>query len=131
MTFSRIKVRGWILAAAPAAMLAAGPALADGDAAAGEKVFVKCKTCHTLEAGKNKVGPSLAGLIGRPAGSLADFNYSDAMKASGLTWDEATLNEYLADPKGKVPGNKMVFAGVKKDEDRANLIAYLKTATAQ
>ena len=131
MTFSRIKVRGWILAAAPAAMLAAGPALADGDAAAGEKVFVKCKTCHTLEVGKNKVGPSLAGLIGRPAGSLADFNYSDAMKASGLTWDEATLNEYLADPKGKVPGNKMVFAGVKKDEDRANLIAYLKTATAQ
>ncbi len=129
--FSRSRVRGWAMVAVPAMMLAAGPALAEGDAAVGEKLFVKCKTCHTLEAGKNKVGPSLAGLIGRPAASLADFNYSDAMKASGLTWDEATLNEYLADPKGKVPGNKMVFPGVKKDEDRANLIAYLKQATAQ
>ena len=129
--FSRSRVRGWALAAVPAMMLVAGPALAEGDAAVGEKLFVKCKTCHTLEAGKNKVGPSLAGLIGRPAASVADFNYSDAMKASGLTWDEATLNEYIADPKGKVPGNKMVFPGVKKDEDRANLIAYLKQATAQ
>lgn len=131
MTFSRDRIRSWVWAAVPAVMLVAGPALADGDAAAGEKLFVKCKTCHTLEAGKNKVGPSLAGLIGRAAASVADFNYSDAMKASGITWDEATLSEYLADPKGKVPGNKMVFPGMKKDEDRANLIAYLKTATAQ
>jgi cytochrome c len=112
-------------------MLAAGPALADGDAAAGEKIFIKCKTCHTLEAGKNKVGPSLAGVIGRKAGTAPDFNYSDAMKNSGITWDEAALNEYITDPKAKVPGNKMVFPGVKKDEDRANLIAYLKQAAAQ
>jgi cytochrome c len=131
MTISRNLIRAWVLAAAPAMMLAAAPASAEGDAAAGEKLFVKCKTCHTLEAGKNKVGPSLAGLMGRPAASVADFNYSDAMKASGITWDESTLGEYLADPKGKVPGNKMVFPGMKKDEDRANLIAYLKTATAQ
>jgi cytochrome c len=120
----------WVIAALPV-MLAAGPALADGDAAAGEKIFIKCKTCHTLEAGKNKVGPSLAGLIGRKAGTAPDFNYSDAMKNSGITWDEAALSEYIADPKGRVPGNKMVFPGVKKDEDRANLIAYLKQATAQ
>jgi cytochrome c len=131
MTFSRVGIKGWVFAAAPALMLIAGPVLAEGDAAAGEKLFVKCKTCHTLEAGKNKVGPSLAGLIGRPAGSIADFNYSDAMKASGLTWDEATLDAYLADPKGKVPGNKMIFPGVKKPEDRANLIAYLKQAAGQ
>jgi cytochrome c len=120
----------WAMAALPI-MLAAGPALADGDAAAGEKIFIKCKTCHTLEAGKNKVGPSLAGLIGRKAGTAPDFNYSDAMKNSGITWDEAALNEYITDPKAKVPGNKMVFPGVKKDEDRANLIAYLKQAAAQ
>ena len=120
----------WAMAALPI-MLAAGPVLADGDAAAGEKIFIKCKTCHTLEAGKNKVGPSLAGLIGRKAGTAPDFNYSDAMKNSGITWDEAALNEYITDPKAKVPGNKMVFPGVKKDEDRANLIAYLKQATAQ
>jgi len=120
----------WAITALPI-MLAAGPALADGDAAAGEKIFTKCKTCHTLEAGKNKVGPSLAGLIGRKAGTAPDFNYSDAMKNSGITWDEASLNDYITDPKGKIPGNKMVFPGVKKDEDRANLIAYLKQATAQ
>src|SRR5262245_5999889 len=121
----------WVIAALPALMLAAGPALADGDAAAGEKIFIKCKTCHTLEAGKNKVGPSLAGLIGRKAGTAPDFNYSDAMKNSGITWDDAALNEYIKDPKAKVPGNKMVFPGVKKDEDRANLIAYLNQATTQ
>lgn len=131
MRFSRGGSKGWVFAAASALMLTAGPALAEGDAAAGEKLFVKCKTCHTLEAGKNKVGPSLAGLMGRPAASVADFNYSDAMKASGLTWDEANLDAYLADPKGKVPGNKMVFPGMKKPEDRANLIAYLKQAAGQ
>jgi cytochrome c len=130
MKLTRNHVARWVIAALPV-MLAAGPALADGDAAAGEKIFIKCKTCHTLEAGKNKVGPSLAGLIGRKAGTAPDFNYSDAMKNSGITWDEASLNEYITDPKGRVPGNKMVFPGVKKDEDRANLIAYLKQATAQ
>jgi cytochrome c len=130
MKLMRNHLARWAIAALPI-MLAAGPALADGDAAAGEKIFIKCKTCHTLEAGKNKVGPSLAGLIGRKAGTAPDFNYSDAMKNSGITWDEVALNEYITDPKAKVPGNKMVFPGVKKDEDRANLIAYLKQATAQ
>ena len=106
-----------------------GLAQAEGDAAKGEKVFNKCKACHTLEAGKNKIGPSLHGLIGRAAGTAEGFKYSDAMAGSGLTWDEATLDQYLADPKGFIPGNKMVFVGVKKDDQRADVIAYLKEAT--
>lgn len=115
------------------AMIAAVPTLAaaDGDAAKGEKVFRKCKACHTVDEPKNKVGPHLDGIIGRKAGAAEGFAYSDAMKNSGLTWDEATLDAYLKDPKGTVPGNKMIFAGLPKDDERADLIAYLKTATAK
>jgi cytochrome c len=109
----------------------ANAALAAGDPAQGEKVFGKCKACHTLEAGKNKIGPSLAGLFGRTAGTVEDFKYSDAMKASGIVWDEAALDNYLADPKKAIPGNKMVFPGLKKEEDRQNVIAYLAEATKQ
>ena len=108
--------------------LAAAPAYADGDAAAGEKVFKKCKTCHTLEAGKNRVGPTLAGVFGRTAGTLEGFKFSKAMTESGVVWDETTIAEYVADPKGFMPGNKMTFPGVKDEADRANLIAYLKEA---
>jgi len=100
-----------------------------GDAAKGKKIFAKCMACHTTEAGKNKVGPSLHGIIGRKSGSIADFTYSDAMKNSNLTWDEATLDKYLTSPKAEVPGNKMVFPGLPKADDRANVIAYLKEAT--
>jgi cytochrome c len=89
--------------------------------------FNQCKACHKVEAGKNGVGPSLAGVFGRKAGSEPTFKYSDAMKNSGLTWDEAGLGKYLADPKGTVPGNKMAFAGLKKPEDLAAVIDYLKT----
>ena len=116
--------------------LVAGVALMAGvssasaqDAAAGEKVFNACKACHTLEAGKNRVGPSLHGLIGRPSGSVEGFAYSPAMKNAGVTWNDETLAKYLADPKGFVAGNKMAFAGVKKEEDLKNLIAYLNEAT--
>ena len=108
--------------------LAAAPAYADGDAAAGEKVFKKCKTCHTLEAGKNRVGPTLAGVFGRTAGTLEGFKFSKVMTESGVVWDETTIAEYVADPKGFMPGNKMTFPGVKDEADRANLIAYLKEA---
>lgn len=101
-------------------------ALAEGDAAAGEKVYNKCKACHALEAGTNKVGPSLAGIVGRTAGTVDGFKYSDAMAGSGITWDDANLDAYLADPKGFMPGNKMTFPGLKKEEDRANVIAFLK-----
>ena len=97
------------------------------DAAAGEKVFGVCKTCHQIgETAKNLVGPVLNGVVGRKAGSYPDYHYSDANKGSGITWDEATLKEYLRDPKAKVPGTKMVFPGLKSDDDIANVIAYLK-----
>lgn len=96
-----------------------------GDAAAGEKVFNQCKACHTVQAGQNRVGPSLHGVVGRKAASVEGFNYSPAMKASGLTWNAESLDKYLADPKAAIPGNKMAFAGLKKPEDRANVIAYL------
>ncbi|SMF20221.1 cytochrome c [Azospirillum oryzae] len=99
---------------------------ADGDAAAGKTVFNVCKACHTIEAGgPNRVGPNLHGVVGRKAGSHDGFSYSAPMKDSGITWDEAKLSEYLKDPKGTVPGNKMAFAGIKDDAKRADLIAYL------
>lgn len=116
-----------ILAALPFALLAVLPVRAQttGDAAAGEKVFNQCKACHTAQAGQNRVGPSLHGVVGRKAGGVEGFAYSPAMKASGLTWTAETLDKYLADPKGAVPGNKMAFPGLKKPEDRANVIAWL------
>ena len=104
------------------------------DAKKGETVFKRtCAACHTVEPGKNKVGPSLAGIVGRPAGTVDGFKYSDPMGNSGLTWTEENLDKYLADPKGFLPGNRMAFAGVKKDEDRKAVIDYLeqlKTAGA-
>ena len=89
-------------------------------------VITKCKVCHQIgEGAKNSVGPELNGLIGRKTGSVAGYNYSDANKDSGIIWDEGTLNVYLANPKAKIPGTKMIFAGLPKDTDRDNLVAYL------
>ena len=97
------------------------------DAALGEKVFLKCKACHQIgEGAKIAVGPVLNGGGGRKAGTYPDYNYSDANKNSGITWDEATLKEYLKNPRAKVPGTKMIFPGLPKDEDIDNVIAYLK-----
>lgn len=97
------------------------------DAAAGEKVFAVCKACHQIgETAKNGVGPELNGLIGRHSGSVAGYNYSAANKNSGLTWDEVTFREYIKDPKAKVPGTKMVFAGLKDEKKIDDLIAFLK-----
>jgi cytochrome c len=97
------------------------------DAAAGEKVFLQCKACHQVgETAKNVVGPVLNGVIGRPAGSVAGYAYSEANKKSGLTWDEVTFREYIKDPKAKVPGTKMAFPGLKDEQKINDLVAYLK-----
>jgi cytochrome c len=112
---------------AGAALAASIGAAAAQDAAAGEKVFAKCKVCHQIgESAKNMVGPVLNGVVGRPAGAYPGYHYSDANKNSGITWDEASLKEYLKNPKAKVPGTKMVFPGLTSDDDIANVIAYLK-----
>jgi len=98
------------------------------DAAKGEAFFKRaCQACHTVEAGKNRVGPSLAGIVGRKAGSVEKFAYSPANKDSGVEWTEENLDKYLADPKAFMPGNKMAYAGAKNEADRKNLIAFLKT----
>lgn len=107
-----------------AAMLLAPVAATAADAPA---AFNQCKACHKVEAGKHGVGPSLFGVFGAKAGHAEGYKYSDAHLKSGLTWDEATLSKYLADPKGTVPGNKMAFAGLKKPEDVKAVIEYLKT----
>ena len=99
------------------------------DAIKGKRVFNKCKACHALKAGKNKVGPSLHSIMGRKAGTVAKFKYSKPMKNSGLTWDEETLRKYLKKPRSFLKGTRMAFAGIKKDKDMDNLIAYLKAAT--
>ena len=134
-------------AAAPAADAAAAPAAAKiaaddtttldgtkfadmkGDAAAGEKVFTQCKTCHVIDPGVNRIGPSLHGIIGRKAGQIAGFSYSAANKESGITWTPEKLYQYLEKPARVVPGTKMAFAGLAKGQDRADVIAYLTSAT--
>lgn len=110
--------------------LGSSVALADGDPEDGEKVFNKCKACHVADEPQNRVGPHLVGLFGRQAGSVEGFKYSDAMKESGVTWDEKTIAEYIADPRGYIKGNRMAFVGLKDEEDIEDLIAYLKEATA-
>lgn len=110
-------------------LTAAARAEESGDPALGKKVFAKCAACHSVEAGKNKVGPSLHGVVGRASGTEAGFAYSDAMKNANLTWDPATLDKYLTKPKDVVPGTKMAFPGLPKEKDRADLIAYLQQAS--
>ena len=101
------------------------------DAAAGEKLFVKCKSCHQVgETAKNNTGPELNGLFGRVAGSVPGFNYSPAMKAAGFTWDDASFAAFLQDPKGRVPGTKMMAGQTKDAGQIAGLAAYLKTFDA-
>lgn len=114
--------------AAFAGGIVSAPVLAQ-DADAGKKVFAKCMACHDAKAEKNKVGPHLVGVIGRTAGTVEGFKYSPAMAEAGkngLVWDEEKIEEYLENPKDFIPKNKMAFPGLKKDEEIANVIAYLK-----
>jgi len=119
----------WVVAAG---LMLALPSVASAqDVENGKKLFSKCAPCHAVGPNaKNKVGPELNGLGERTSGSVEGFNYSPAMKAAGLKWDTATLDEYLADPKKKVPGNKMLFPGVKDEMERADLVAYLESFNA-
>jgi cytochrome c len=104
---------------------AASSAMAQ-DAAAGKTVFNKCLACHAIgEDAKNKVGPELNGLDGRKSGTAPDYNYSDANKNSGITWNEAQFKEYIKDPRAKVPGTKMAFAGIKNEKEVNDLWAYV------
>lgn len=119
--------RKWIAAAVAAA---AAPVLAAGDAERGANVFRACAACHSLEPGRNFTGPSLAGLWGRKAGSLASFGrYSEALKRSNLVWNDATLDGWLRDPAAFVPGNAMTFGGIGDVRARADLIAFLRTVS--
>lgn len=106
-------------------MIAAAPAVASAqDAEAGKSVYKKCAACHQF--GKNAVGPDLKGIVGRKSGTVEGFTYTEANKNSGLTWDEATLDKYLSGPAtDTIKGTKMIFAGIKDETDRKNLIAYL------
>lgn len=115
--------------AAPAKAATPAPAGAPVPVDVGKRVFRQCASCHSVAAGQNLVGPSLHGLFTRKAGTAPGFRYSTAMQKSGIVWNEAVFLEYIGDPRKKVPGTTMAFAGVRKPEDRAALYAWLKTAT--
>jgi cytochrome c len=119
----------WVVAAG---LMLALPAVASAqDKENGKKLFTKCAPCHSIGPGaKNKVGPELNGVLGRPAASAEGFAYSDALKKSGITWDDAGLHEWITDPKKKVPGTKMLFPGVKDEAERDDIIAYIESFNA-
>jgi cytochrome c len=127
------KMRISILLAAVLMAASAMPARSEGDVAKGETVFKRCSACHAIgEGAKNKVGPQLNAIIGRTAGSLPDYNYSNAMKKAGeegQIWTSEELKAFLSAPKKKIPGNKMSSAGVSKPADLDNLIAYIESAS--
>lgn len=111
--------------AAITSMAAASPVLAQ-DAAAGKTSFNKCMACHAIgEGAKNKVGPELNGLDGRKSGTAAGYSYSNANKDSGITWNKDQFLDYIKDPKAKIPGTKMIFAGIKNEKEAGDLWAYL------
>jgi len=119
------------IAMAVLSLSAVQPVLAEGDAKLGKRVFKKCAACHTVKLGKQKVGPSLYNIVDAKAASVEGYTkYSDALLNSGLTWDEATLRSFLKKPREVVPKTKMAFGGLKKEADLDNLMAYLKSVSA-
>jgi cytochrome c len=119
------------LFAAAAFIAVSGLTASAQDVAKGEISFHKCLPCHSIgDDAQNKIGPELNGLDGRPAGSAPGFDYSDANKKSGITWNEAKFKEYIKDPKGVIPGTKMIFAGIKSDQEIADLWAYVSQFNA-
>jgi cytochrome c len=123
------------LATVAAICLFSAPAMAQGDAAAGEKAFGKCKICHQVgDSAKNQVGPQLNGVVGRKAGSVEGYSYSPAMKEAGekgTTWTEENIAKYIENPKEFIPKNKMAFVGLKNEKERADVIAYLQKFPAK
>jgi cytochrome c len=118
---TRTVIAGLLLAGSATAALAADPA-------AGEKIFkTQCGICHAVAAGQNRIGPTLFGVVGRQAGSVPGFNYTADHKKLGITWDAANLDKYLTNPRAMVPDTSMVYAGLKDDAERADLVAYLAT----
>jgi cytochrome c len=128
--FIRVRLQGAIMnrlfvLVAAVLTVSSGSAFAQ-DVGAGEQSFRKCLPCHAVgEDAKNKVGPVLNGLEGRKSGSIDGYNYTDANKNSGITWDEASFKDYITDPRAKIPGTKMVFAGIKNDKEKGDLWAFL------
>lgn len=112
----------------PAVMLTA-PVHAAGDAARGKTLYSRCAICHSLEPGKNMLGPPLVGIMGRKAATQSGFSYSPALKKYAKTWDASTMDAYITAPMKAVPGTRMVFAGMPNAKDRADLIAYLQSVT--
>ncbi|WP_294264809.1 c-type cytochrome [uncultured Sphingomonas sp.] len=127
----RTSILAFGLAGLGAAAAALPPAAPPGDAAKGKTVFARCAACHAVVPGKNGVGPSLAGVVGRKSGAVAGYRYSPAMQKAGLTWDEATIGRFIAGPSKLVPGTKMMAPPVTNPQDQANLVAYLKTVSGK
>lgn len=126
MQRSRAWLAAWIVVAASACANAAAPAA--GDSKRGAEIYTRCAACHALEY--NRTGPKHCGVVGRKSGTVPGFDYSPAMKRAMLTWDEKTLDRFLADPLKTVPGTTMTYAGVPDPQERADLVAYLREAGA-
>lgn len=127
-----MKSTGVLLAGLAMLTVSAGSAgAAEGDPEAGEAAFQVCQACHVADTEEHRVGPHLMRVFGREAGSLEDFDYSQALEESDIVWDEETLDAYLEDPSGYIPGNQMAFPGVQDEQERADIIAYLKEVAGE